>query len=136
MKGAICALAAGAGLGLACGAAAAQGADPIDLPSGRSVIWADTVNDAQGPDGLTFRFRFLAPWIAGGALDFDPVAVDMEHLCQTFAVPRIAITGPQPSEVVIVLMDRPVDFGVADPEATQFFEAYSLQDGTCIWEPF
>lgn len=127
---------AGIGLALAGLTAVAQGVVSVDLPSGQSVDWADSVNDAQGPEGLTLRFRFLAPWIAGGVADFEPVAADMQHLCQTFALPRVASTGPQPSEIVIVLMDRRVDFGMADADATQFFEAYSLQDGTCIWEPY
>jgi len=29
-----------------------------------------------------------------------------------------------------------VPFGTAAPEATQFFEAYSIADGTCQWEMF
>ncbi|MFN3294273.1 MAG: DUF6497 family protein [Gemmobacter sp.] len=92
-----------------------------------------------GPAGLTVRFRFIAPRIAreGGTIDFDTAAEDMDHLCQTFALPRIeTVTGPQPAQVVISLSDRPVEFGVITPEATQFFEAYSIEDGTCVWEAF
>ena len=43
---------------------------------------------------------------------------------------------PQPAQIVISLSDRPVPFGEAAPDATQFFEAFALQDGTCIWEMF
>ncbi|MDH5531341.1 MAG: DUF6497 family protein, partial [Paracoccaceae bacterium] len=32
--------------------------------------------------------------------------------------------------------DRVVPFGESDPEATQYFEAFSIADGTCIWEAF
>ena len=45
-------------------------------------------------------------------------------------------TGPQPSQIVISLSDRAVPFGEADPEATQFFEAYRVEGGACIWEMF
>jgi Family of unknown function (DUF6497) len=34
------------------------------------------------------------------------------------------------------MSDRVVPFGQTDPEATQFFEAYSLQGDTCVWEMF
>jgi hypothetical protein len=107
----------------------------IPVPSGQAVTFLDVVTDASGPAGLTARFRFLAPGIAGG-VDFQTAAADMQALCDTYALPRIANTGPQPAQIVIVLMDRVVEFGVADEAATQFFEAYSLQDGACIWEPF
>jgi hypothetical protein len=114
--------------------AAAQ--DFIPVPSGMAVTWVDTVNDAQGPMGLTARFRFLAPQIGQGAVDFETAAADMQALCDSWALPRISVTGPQPSQIIIVLMDRVVEFGTADDSATQFFEAYTPQDGTCIWEVF
>lgn len=110
--------------------------DFIPVPSGMEVTWVDTVNDAQGPMGLTARFRFLAPQIGQGAVAFGAATADMQVLCDTWALPRIGVTGPQPAQIVIVLMDRPVEFGVADEAATQFFEAYSVQDGACIWEAF
>lgn len=108
----------------------------IPVPSGMEVTWVDTVHDANGPMGLTARFRFLAPQIGQGAVPFETASADMQALCDTWALPRISVTGPQPQQIVIVLMDRLVEFGMADEEATQFFEAYSLQDGACIWEAF
>jgi Family of unknown function (DUF6497) len=123
-----------AGLALLAMPAAAQ--DFIPVPSGMTVTWVDTVNDAQGPMGLTARFRFLAPQIGNGAVGFDAASADMQALCDSWALPRISVTGPQPAQIVIVLMDRVVEFGVADESATQFFEAYSMQDGACIWEAF
>lgn len=121
------------------GAVIAPGDDrSIEVPSGQLVTLMDVVMSAPGPDGLTARFRFLAPAIARdtGTVDFDTASADMLHLCQTYALAHIANTGPQPSQVVISLSDRAVPFGEADPEATQFFEAYRVEDGTCIWEAF
>ena len=50
--------------------------EKIEVPSGQEVTFIDVVRDAPGPDGLTYRFRFLAPAIAradgkisNGALD-------------------------------------------------------------------
>lgn len=116
----------------------AAGLDIIAVPSGQQVSLLDVVMSAPGPEGLTARFRFLAPAIArdGGTVDFDAASADMLHLCQTFALAHMSNVGPQPSQIVISISDRPVPFGEADPDATQFFEAYRVENGTCIWEAF
>lgn len=117
----------------------ARAQDQIAVPSGQSVTLQDVVLDAPGPMGLTARFRFIAPQIArvGGTIDFETAAVDMDHLCATYALPRIGtVTGPRPEQVVITLSDIAVAFGEITPEATQFFEAYAVADDTCIWEAF
>ena len=77
---------------------------------------------------------------AGGTVDAETAGKDMDWLCQTYALPRLAATGPKPAEIIISMADRDVPFGESDPEATQFFNAYSIdysKDGTnCLWEPF
>jgi hypothetical protein len=60
----------------------------------------------------------------------------MAHLCQSYALPRLSETGPVPAQIIISLSDRPVPFGEASPEATQFFEAYRIEGDACIWEAF
>ena len=114
-----------------------QGANEgVELPSGQIVTLLDVIWNEPGPEGLTTRFRFLAPEIAaeGGSVDFDTAVEDMAHLCQTYALPRVADNVPVPQQIIITLSDRPVIFGEAAPEATQFFEAYRIEDGLCIWE--
>ena len=112
--------------------------EPILLPSGQQVVLQDVVRDAPGPDGLTYRFRFIAPAIAreGGTVDVDPAMTDMAHLCETYALPRLAGGGPMPAQVVISLSDLALPFGEASAEATQYFEAYRIENGACIWEVF
>ncbi|WP_051294500.1 DUF6497 family protein [Gemmobacter nectariphilus] len=120
-------------------ASPAFGQELVPVPSGQPVTFLDAIWNEPGPAGLTARFRFVAPQIAqqGGTVDFDTASADMEDLCNTYALPRIeTTTGPRPAQVVISLSDRPVEFGVISPEATQFFEAYSIQDGACLWEAF
>ncbi len=119
-------------------AAADDTAAPVPVPSGQAVTYLDTVHDAPGPEGLAIRFRFLAPAIArdGGTVTAEQASGDMLALCRGFALPRIAVTGPQPSQIIVSLSDRPVPFGQADPEATQFFEAYSIRDGDCVADFF
>jgi hypothetical protein len=110
----------------------------VPVPSGQAVAYLDVVMGAPSPEGMAARFRFLAPAIAreGGSVDFDTASVDMLDLCKHFALPRIAENGPQPSQIIISLSDRAVPFGEASPDATQFFEAYRLENGTCIWEAY
>lgn len=113
-------------------------AEEVTVPSGQPVTFLDAIHNEPGADGLTLRFRFLAPEIArdGGTVSFDVAAKDMLALCNSYALPRVAQTGPMPAQIVISLSDVPVTFGQSSPEATQFFEAYQIKDGACIWDFF
>jgi len=107
-------------------------------PSGLEVTPIEVIHDQPGPDGLVTRFRFLAPAIAreGGGVDFDTASHDMAWLCAHYAQSRLDAATSQAAQVIISLSDRPVPFGEADPEATQFFEAYRIEDGICVLELF
>lgn len=108
---------------------------PIPVPSGQEVRFIETISDAQGPMGLTLRFRFLAPQIGGtDPIEAEVALADMEALCNGFAIERLPTLGPQPAQIVISLADRVIPFGEVDEEAVQYFEAYSVQDGACVWE--
>lgn len=109
---------------------------PIPVPSGISLHWLETRMDTAGPRGLTLRFRFVAPAIAGAGYDPDKASADLQALCDSYALPRISEAGPRPAELVLDLADRVVPFGAADETAVQFFEAYSITDGACQWELF
>jgi Family of unknown function (DUF6497) len=110
----------------------------IAVPSGQVVTLQETIWNAPGPMGMVTRFRFLAPAIArnGGTVDFAAASADMAHLCQAFALDRVVQAGAAPAQVIISLADQVVPFGEAAPEATQYFEAYRIEDGACIWEAF
>ena len=122
--------------GLAVMPLAAAAADPIDLVETKSGLQAQFIETVQDRSsyGLTLHFRFVVPEIAGQALEFDQVAADMTDLCTGFALPRLAQTGPQPRQIVISLASAETPFGLANPEITQYFEAFSIQDNRCIWE--
>jgi hypothetical protein len=111
---------------------------PIEVPSGQQVVLQDVIWNEPGPEGLTIRFRFVAPQIARdlGDIDFDAAVEDMAHLCQIYALPRVLGNTPMPSQIIISMADQTVEFGSATPDATQFFEAYSLDGDACIWEAF
>ncbi|MEP1520798.1 DUF6497 family protein [Ascidiaceihabitans sp.] len=119
-------------MGLAGSAAVAQ-----DVPSGQSVTLFDALIDKV--EGQTWlRMRYVAPAIArdGGGVDYDTASIDMAHLCASAALPYANEYAIDPHTVVISLSDRETEFGVQDQEATQFFEAYRVQNDACIWEAF
>ena len=111
---------------------------PLALPSGQEVTLEETIANSPGDRGIALRLRYLAPAIAraGGTVDADAAAADMDWICQNVALKMIPATGPQPAEIIISMSDRDVPFGQTDPEATQFFNAYSIDGANCLWEPF
>lgn len=113
-------------------------ASPIDVPSGQLVTLQDVIWNEVGPTGLTMRFRFVAPQIAkdAAAVDAETALADMQALCEGFALSRIADFGPKPGQIIISLSDKPIPFGESAPDVTQFFEAFTIQDGTCVWEMY
>lgn len=109
----------------------------VEVPSGQEVSLQDVVWNVPGPEGMTLRFRFVAPGIAeGGGVDFDTAAADMQALCDGYALPRVAEFGPEPVQIVISLSAEPVEFGVTAPEVKQYFESYSIVGSVCEWEMF
>lgn len=195
----------------------------IDLPSGGKVYWVETRHDTNAGIGLTYRFRFIMPDLAGrvpatsgpasdfdddsdrGAIDIDtetgaiegdvtldgsgdymdmpgadlqaesvegadlpeaendaeagaeddnaddptlpaapdllmrdPVHDDVVWLCQSWALPRVAGSGPRPSQIIISLADRRSEFGTYDPEVLQLFEAFKIptDKDSCEWLPW
>ncbi len=113
----------------------AQAGNTLPVPSGQPVELNNVLLD-NNPGELWVRFRFIAPKIGStaGHITYDIAVIDMEHLCQTLAVPYVAKHGLEPARVVISFSDRPVEFGTSEPDATQFFEAYRLEQSKCIWE--
>lgn len=100
--------------------------------------FVEVIRDIRGPEGLTWRFRFVAPEISRdeGSVEFEQASADMEFLCRDFAIPRLPTAGPRPQQVIISLSAENVEFGAINPEITQFFEAYSIKGETCVWAGF
>lgn len=107
----------------------------LEVPSGQPVELYEVLIDEVGAD-TWLRFRFLAPEIArnGGSVDFAQAEPDLEHLCQAVALPYLAEYDLAPEFVSVTLLDRPVEFGRSDPDATQFIDVFRIASGTCIWE--
>ncbi len=104
------------------------------LPSGLDAELQEMIWDQPG-QGLVYRFRFVAPRFKADA-DMDRTMADLAYLCTEFALPKVAKTGPSPNQIIISLADKPSEFGQFDPNVTQVFEAYRIENGACIWEMF
>ena len=107
----------------------------IEVPSGQPVALHEVLVDTLGGE-TWLRFRFVAPQIgvAGAGFGYEQVADDMTHLCEALARPYMGEDALAGDVIVVSLADRETEFGEANPEATQFFEAYRPVDNTCIWE--
>jgi len=104
------------------------------VPSGHDITFQESFYERQENGALWARFRFIMPAIGTDA-GYADVAADFVSLCESYVLPALA--GQQiPDQIVISLADRATAFGVATPEATQFFEAFSLNGASCIWESF
>tara|TARA_R110002049_G_scaffold46486_1_gene135069 strand:- start:986 stop:1324 length:339 start_codon:yes stop_codon:yes gene_type:complete len=108
-----------------------------DLPSGQEVVLHEVLIDKQS-DTTWLRFRYLAPQIAAGEaqIAFDAAGNDLLTLCQTFALPYVAEHALIVDKIVVSFMDRITEFGVTDPDAVQYFEAFRPEGDSCIWDDF
>lgn len=107
-----------------------QSLPQLSMPSGLTVTPLDQIDKADG----IWRFQFLAPGISGaGAISLESALSDIAVLCRDHVLPSLRNDPAKPDQVVISLSDRPVVFGKADPEATQYFEAFDVSGDTCDW---
>ncbi len=107
-----------------------------DLPSGLEVTPLDVLTEDQ-PGGETWLvLRYIAPAIADGAIAYEDVVDDLDTLCVTDGLPDVEASAAGIDQITVVLLDRPVERGVPDEEATQYIGAYLPGDGECIWNDF
>jgi len=117
--------------------APAHAQQALEVPSRQPVTLGEVLIDDTTKD-LWVRFRFIAPNIGDGPeqVAYETASGDMDYLCRFLVLPYLAQYDLQPSRVVISLSDRPVPFGAKDPDATQYFDAYSPGPVDCTWEAF
>ncbi|MEP4197565.1 MAG: DUF6497 family protein [Aliishimia sp.] len=116
----------------------AQPAMAVDLPSGLSPDLSEVLVDQVGLQ-TWLRFRFVVPQIgqdATDALSFDQIKDDFPVMCAHLALPYMSKYDLTADIIVISFADRHVEFGVSDPDATQYFEQFRSENGDCIWEAF
>ncbi|QEE35036.1 hypothetical protein FTO60_04505 [Octadecabacter sp. SW4] len=104
-------------------------ADQPAVPSGYAHELFDAIFEEEAN---LWRFRFVSPGLRSD--DFEKVAADFLHLCEVDILPSLIASGQSANQIVISIADREVPFGEMDPEAVQFFEAFRVENETCIWE--
>ncbi|SDZ52792.1 hypothetical protein SAMN05444004_11938 [Jannaschia faecimaris] len=114
-------------------ACAGPSAAQSGLPSGQAIVLWEVVWERVDSTGTQAILRFIAPGIARevGTVDVDAAFADLDWLCATHAVPIASLPASHGDTVVITLMDRPVPRGETDPEATQYFGIYTIENGEC-----
>lgn len=107
----------------------------ISVPSGQSVSLQEIIDDREAG---ALRFRFLAPQIASAeaAPAFEAITADLQYLCNEYAIKTLPDAERTDRNIVISLAAEAVEFGVAAPGVIQFFDAFHVENGTCIWEMF
>lgn len=106
------------------------------VPSGLDITAYDVLEEEQ-PDGEHWLvLRYLAPAIADGAIQYDAVVGDLQHLCQSDGILAYQQADEGFGQIVVILMDRPVDRGEPTPDATQYIGAYLPENGECVWNDF
>jgi hypothetical protein len=107
----------------------------LAVPSGQGIELFEVLIDEVGAE-VWLRFRFVAPAIGkdGAGLAYEDVLDDFEHLCARVALPYMDDYALQADVVVIAMLNRKVDFGVADPDVTQFVEAFRIEGALCAPE--
>ena len=106
----------------------------VSVPSGLKLLRQEVLEETQ-PDGtLWLRLRYVAPEMTR---DNRPgMQADFETLCESEALTYEPVTRVPAAQAVISIATAPVKFGTTAPDIPQFFEAFRLEDGTCIWEAF
>jgi hypothetical protein len=105
------------------------------LPSGGVARLQELRTDATD-GGVILRFRYVSEGFDPQAIAAQTVADDLHHLCVAHALPALREAGLEAGQVIISLADKPGEFGVADPEIRQVFEAFTINGDRCIWELF
>ncbi len=107
----------------------------VTVPSGQSVTLFEKRVDL---DDNIVRLRFVAPDLASPLTrpSFEAIGADLEALCIEFALKELLQDAPAPSQIVVSLSAEPIEFGVSNTEVEQVFEAFSVQNGTCMLEMF
>ncbi|PRY25055.1 hypothetical protein CLV78_102232 [Aliiruegeria haliotis] len=120
----------GLGWALAFFAAAAVAQD-----AGLEASFHDLIVEQQSDGQTWLTLRFVSPRIGpeDGELGYEEVAGDLDRLCDLHGMTAVEESGGA-DQVYITLMDRVIERGVYDPEATMYIGAYKPTADGCVWQ--
>ena len=108
-------------------------AQQMDVPSGAPVLFHEVILEEE--TGFA-RFRFIVDGLGGTGLEPADLGEDFGWLCDNVVLPALTQNGWDATQIIISMADQVFPFGEVVPDVVQYFEGYSIADGTCIWEPF
>jgi len=109
-------------------------AERLVVPSGQDVLAIEYLSDVDG-QGDVLRARYHAPALTGSD-NLDLVFADMMHLCEVDALSMRATMTPPPPRIIVSLSSKALPLGEIDASVAQYFEAYRVENGRCVWELF
>jgi hypothetical protein len=124
----------GGALALATTAGAME--DSPAVPSGLQMTLQEALFDRLQDGTEALRLRYVAPDIAKEAVSYATVADDFGVVCEAVGLPLLTKEERTVDQIIVSFSDRETAFGVANPDATQYFEVFTLENDTCIWEAF
>ena len=110
----------------------------ITAPSGLMPELGETIFEPVGvvtTAAKIMRLQFVSADLADQTrYDFATIEADFEWLCQTVGLPRIEKSAPNVEQIIVSLASELVPLGETTPEVVQYFDAFQVSDGKCIWE--
>ena len=80
------------------------------------------------------RVRLVAKEIADQDLyGFEVIEKDFQALCDSEGLRIVAKFAPNAREIVVSVASETVPFGDSAPNVVQYFDVFSVTDGTCVW---
>lgn len=103
----------------------------VKLPSGAEAYLYEVIGQGTGE----LRLRYVSAGFKPGALAPDDLLADMTFLCENNALVLDGRAGGL-ERAIVSMADREAEFGVLNTDVRQSFEAFTLDETTCIWEAF
>jgi hypothetical protein len=80
------------------------------------------------------RLRLVAAEIADQeSYGFDLIERDFQALCDSEGLRLVAKFAPNAREIVVSVASEAMPFGDSAPNVVQYFDVFSVTDGTCVW---
>jgi len=107
--------------------------ETLSAPSGRSLTLCDVLYEEQPDESIWAVIRVVDNALP--AAGEDMVTDDHDWACETWGIAALD-KEPRPTRIVVQIMERAFVRGEPAPGLRQRIEAYSEDNGTCLWELF
>ncbi len=102
----------------------------LQAPSGHDLQLCDVVFETQPSNDSWVVVRVVDAALAGA---MRAEQSDHDWACETWGLAALE-KEPRPTRIIVQIMETPFVRGEPTPGITQSVEAYSEENGTCMWE--